>query len=288
MPASAPPPSGKRRPPRPTATRPLKALPARQAVRPVQSQPRRIKGQPTLHPKVGAGVHNWSRLLMVWGILFLGMLLLAANLVWLQVFRADELQQRAKLQQTITNAAYTPRRPILDRLGNVLAIDRPVYTLYAYPWMFKQPPGKIAAELSPIINRPPAELMALFGPTDVGQRIMYDLSEDTAHRVKQLRFDGLDLVPNQRRLYPQQDLFADVVGFVNEERKGQAGLEMSQEKLLETPIQEMDLKRAGDGSIIPSTLPDSVLKPDELRLKLTLDSRLQRNARTALQQQMQR
>jgi cell division protein FtsI (penicillin-binding protein 3) len=288
MPASAPPPPDKRRPPRPPAKRPLQALPSRRVTGSARGDRRPPKGQPTLRPKVGAGPQNWSRLIIVWGVLILGMVLLAINLVWLQVFRAEELQQQAKQQQTITNAAYTPRRPILDRLGNVLAIDRPVYTLFAYPWMFNQPPGKIAAELSPIINRPPAELLALFAPTDVGQRVMYDLSEDTAHRVRELRLDGLDLVPTQRRIYPHQDLFADVVGFVNEERKGQAGLEMSQEKLLETPIQQVALKRAGDGSIIPSQLPDNVLKPDELRLRLTLDSRLQRTARNALQQQMQR
>jgi cell division protein FtsI (penicillin-binding protein 3) len=66
----------------------------------------------------------------------LGGLGLAVNLVYLQVTRAPALQKQAQEQQTSKTKPFVPRRPIIDRNGNVLAIDRQVYTLYAHPKLF--------------------------------------------------------------------------------------------------------------------------------------------------------
>lgn len=216
-----------------------------------------------------------------------GMVLLTVNLVRIQVFQASMLQERAKGQQMISMNAALPRRPIVDRANNVLAIDRPIYTLFVHPIMFKKEKEAIAAALSPIVNKPAVELLQRFSTAETGVRIADSLTENDANSINQLQMDGMDLVEEQQRLYPQQDLFANVVGYVNQDRQGQAGVELSLEKLLQRPKGAMQLNRSGDGSIIPINLPEDFLKKDEQRLKLTVDSQLQRASQSILKQQLE-
>jgi cell division protein FtsI (penicillin-binding protein 3) len=216
-----------------------------------------------------------------------GMALLTLNLLRIQVFQASMLQERAKGQQMISMSAAVPRRPIVDRANDVLAIDRPVYTLFVHPIMFKKEKEAIAAVLSPLVNKPAVELLQRFGTAETGVRIADMLTENVASSIKHLKLDGMDLIEEQQRLYPQQDLFANVVGYVNQDRQGQAGVELSSEKLLQRPKGAMQLNRSGDGSIIPINLPADFLKKDEQRLKLTVDSQLQRASQSIVKQQLE-
>lgn len=227
-----------------------------------------------------------SRLLLVWIILMVGMAGLTLNLFRLQVLQGELLQERAKAQQTIALSAAIPRRSIVDRDGNVLAIDKPVYTLYAHPILFKQQRETIAVALAPILNKPMEQLLAQLNETDSGIRLADVLPEDTANQIRNLQLDGLELLQQQERLYPQQDLFANIVGYVNADREAQAGVEYSQEDHLVRSIPEMRIRRSGDGSVIPLGIPEGLIQYDDLQLKLTLDSRIQRATRYALKQQM--
>ncbi|MBD2464692.1 penicillin-binding protein 2 [Oscillatoria sp. FACHB-1407] len=228
------------------------------------------------------------RLLVVWGILILGGLGLLLNLVGLQIVKAPGLQERAQQQQIVSLQPFTARRPIVDRLGNVLAIDQPVYTLYAHPMLFKQSKEEIANALAPLLKRTSAQLFSQLSQGNSGIRLEFALSQDAANQVKALQMDGLELVQHPQRLYPQEDLFADVVGYVDVDRQGQAGIEFSQQPLLEKSTSEsIELSRTGNGALIPSQLPEGFVQQDDLRLQLTLDSRLQRTARHALKQQME-
>ncbi|MDX2213468.1 MAG: penicillin-binding protein 2 [Oculatellaceae cyanobacterium bins.114] len=228
------------------------------------------------------------RLLLVWGILILGGLGLLLNLFWLQIVQAPMLRERAQQQQVVTWQPLASRRPIVDRQGNVLAIDQPVYTLYAHPVLFKQPKEAVANALAPLLNRTSAQLWSQLSQGNSGIRLEYALSADTAERVTALHIDGLELVQHPQRLYPQEDLFGDVVGYVDVDRQGQAGIEFSQQAMLEQPSAEsVELSRTGDGGLIPNQLPQGFVHQDDLRLQLTLDSRLQRTARYALKQQME-
>lgn len=226
------------------------------------------------------------RLLLVWGILIAGSASLGLHLFHLQILQGAELQAKARQQQMIYLRPFVPRRPIVDRGGNVLAIDQPAYILYAHPKLFKQSKDAIAEQLAPILSKPAGKIVRQFNRADSGIQMEYSLSEDAADRIADLSLDGLELIQHQERLYPQQDLFANVVGYVNVDRQGQAGVEYSQQKLLERAVQTVRLSRTGSGALIPDQVPGGFLHVDDLRLQLTLDSRLQRAARFALQQQV--
>ncbi|MEG3862618.1 peptidoglycan D,D-transpeptidase FtsI family protein [Microcoleus sp. herbarium12] len=240
------------------------------------------------------------RLWAVWAVLVLGGIGLAVNLFYLQVTRAPALRKQAEQQQTLKTKPFVPRRPIVDRTGNVLAIDRQVYTLYAHPKLFKQSKAEIAASLAPMLpierspgNTPETELLRRFNLAESGITIADSLAQEVADRINRMQIknspvEGLELLRQQQRFYPQQELAADILGYVDGERKGQAGVEYSQQNLLERSMPSIQFSRSSDGNWVPDRLTAGFVQLDDLKLQLTIDSRLQRAARVALKEKMQK
>ncbi len=232
--------------------------------------------------------NNKSRLFIVWGVLMTAGLGLGVNLYNLQIVRGLKLTQKARNQQMVNLRPFMPRRPVVDRNTNLLAIDRPVYTLYAHPKLFDKSNEEMAERLSSILAKDTTELVKTFQSKKSGIILAPALPEEMIDRVISLRLNGLEWIQKYSRFYPPDDLVADVVGYVNVDRRGQAGVEYSQEKLLERPVQTVRLSRSGNGDLRPDYAPEGFLHFDDLRLQLTIDSRLQRIARLALKQQMEK
>ncbi|WP_287266563.1 MULTISPECIES: penicillin-binding protein 2 [unclassified Moorena] len=222
---------------------------------------------------------------MIWVIMMAGGSGLLLNLYRLQVSEGSSLEEKARRQQMVYMRPFVPRRPIVDRKGNVLAIDRPVYTLYAHPKLFKKSLQEIAALLAPMIKKTPTDLEERFGKRKSGIRLGNTIPEAIADQISRLNLDGLELIRQYSRFYPQNELASDVVGYVNIfDHRGQAGLEYTQEKFLEREIRNIRLSRAGNGALMPGHVPEGFMHLDDLRLQLTIDTRLQRAARSALKQ----
>jgi cell division protein FtsI (penicillin-binding protein 3) len=235
------------------------------------------------------------RLFVVWAILMMGMLALGVKLFSLQVLQGEKLQEKAQQQQTARSRPFVPRRPIVDRNGNFLAVDRPVYTLYAHPFLFKITPTDVASQLAPVLEGANLEktlsksqLIAIFDERDSGLKIVESLSEETAKKITYLGIDGLELIQHQQRLYPQEKIAAEIVGYVDGERKGQAGVEYSQQNLLERLTPNLEFARSIHGILVPKQLATGYLQVDDLQLHLTIDTRLQRAARAALIPQIEK
>lgn len=227
-----------------------------------------------------------QRLFLVWTILLLAGMGLCWNLHRLQIVRGPTLERTAKQQQALTLRPFVPRRSVFDRNNNLLAVDRPVYTLYAHPKLFKKSKEEIAAIVAPLLGKSNEALLKQFNTSPSGIRIQDSILEDVADRIIALRQDGLELIQYYSRLYPSKELAADIVGYVDGDHKGQAGLEYSQEKLVERSIKAVRLSRTGNGIVMPDYAPVGLLNFDDLQLQLTIDSRLQRAARSALKEKM--
>ena len=254
------------------------------------------------------------RLILVWGLLVMSALGLAARLYYLQIVnptitykqapKGKTLRQIARDQQSAKLRFYTPRRQIVDRQGNVLAVDLVTYELYAHPYLFKRnldevAPEEVAQQLAEILeNKTAEELLKQFSQRDRGIRIAKNLPESKKEKIKALKIDGLDLTQHYSRFYPYEKTTAEVVGYVNRDPKPlpQAGVEFTQQKLLERPELSWWLKRSfmffqGKNRSIfhPGELKnvEKMLKFDDLSLQLTIDLRLQQAARSALQAKME-
>ncbi len=231
-----------------------------------------------------------KRLFIVWGILMAACLGLGINLYRLQIIDGAKLTKKARNQQMFSMRPFIPRRQIVDRNKRVVAIDLPIYTLYVHPKMFDEGKSKseIARKLGTILNTDADELEAKFNKQKSGIFISSKLQEEVADQISALKLNGIDLRKKFSRYYPSDSLVADIVGFVNSDRRGKAGIEYSQEKLLERSMKTVRLSRAGNGALMPDHAPDGFLNFDKLRMQLTIDSRLQRASRLALTQQIEK
>lgn len=227
-----------------------------------------------------------SRVIWVWALLCLGQLGLVSRLVWLQVVQAPILQKRAEAQRSVKLPPKVALHPILDRNGNVLAKDESVFRLFAHPFLFKENKDEIAQALAPILKLPTDSLIKLFNSATSGVPIARDLSDETADQVRMLRLDGLELNQEWKRTYPQKDLMSGIVGYVDAEYRGQSGLEYSLQPLLTAKPSAGLVTEDGRGYLLPNQFSERPLNADELSLRLTLDSRLQWSARTALSRKL--
>ncbi|MFN9545553.1 MAG: peptidoglycan D,D-transpeptidase FtsI family protein [Cyanobacteriota bacterium] len=236
-----------------------------------------------------------ARLFWVYGLLCLALSGLVGRLVWLQVLQGDALQSKARQIQTQSVKPLGTRRTIVDRVGRLVAIDEERYTLWAHPRYFSFPgdastlrrtPQEVMTKVATALGRPRGELLNALEGRQSGVKLATNLDPDTAAKVKRLEISGLDLEAYPQRIYPQGSLFANVVGFLNLDRVPQAGLEQSRDGDLKRQETIFRMRRGGDGTPLPDGLQAGSLYGDDLRLQLTLDSRLQLVAQQAVAKQM--
>jgi cell division protein FtsI (penicillin-binding protein 3) len=234
-----------------------------------------------------------NRLLLVWGLLVFAALGLMIKLFTIQIVEGANLQRIAQSRQQTSQRPFVPRRPIVDRYGDVMAADQPSYTIYAHPKLFKQDKTVIskaetAEALAPILQMSQAVLLAKFDKQASGILLGNRLSQEVRDRIVTLKNDGLEIqqsMQDYRRIYPQEDMAAEVLGYVDLSYNAQAGVERSQQQLLKREVREFHFSRSANGGILPDYVTEDFLRSDDLKLKLTLDMRLQRVARKALRNQ---
>ena len=236
-----------------------------------------------------------GRLLSVFALLCLALGGLAARLAWLQLIQGEALQARARTFQTHAVTPLGKRRTIVDRQGTLVALDEERFTLWAHPRYFNFPgddpqrvrrPDEVAAKLASVMARPREELLRTIGARRSGVKLASGLDPETAQRIRDLGISGVDLEGYPQRLYPQGQLFANVVGFLNLERVPQAGLEQSRDQDLRRQETSFSMRRGADGTPLPDGIRAGSLYGDDLRLQLTLDARLQQVAQSALAKQV--
>lgn len=204
---------------------------------------------------------------------------LAARLAYLQVLRHDNLSTRAAGEFARTAQEAAPRADILDRKGRVLARSIPSWSAFVDKAMVKDP-SAFAAKLSPALGVPASEIARKTRAAVRFAWLKTKMSQDEMQKAADAKVEGLGLVPDQERVYPNGDLARGVLGLVGAEGKGLAGIEMSQDKRLRGRARRLEVIRDGQGRSIYKSVADAGDEPDALQL--TLDRNAQYIAEEAL------
>ena len=225
-------------------------------------------------------------------VLILG---LFGRLVNLQVFSASYLQKKARLIQFTKTSSLNRRRSIIDRNNRLIAYDKPLYKLWAHPKYFNFPGDpdnrvrsvhEVVNKLSQILNVKDEILLSKFENKMIGIELLDEITENQAKKIRNLHISGLDLIKYSQRYYPQRNLYSNLIGFVNYENKGSAGLELHLDKQIKLINKSNLVKKGGDGTPLPDNSGPRDFINDYKSLGLTLDSRLQKASFTALNKQV--
>ncbi len=238
-----------------------------------------------------------KRLWWVFFILCTGLVGLIGRMAWLQLVQTGDLESRARQLQTQKSQPLGQRRPIVDRNGRLVAMDEKRFRVWAHPRYFNfpgdelshvRPADDVAETLAPVLAVPADRLKAQLAGRQSGIKLKEGIDPETAASIRALGISGLDLEAYPQRIYPQGSLFANVVGFLNDERVPQAGLEQSRDGELLRYEQPRSLRMGADGTPLPDDLAPGVFFGDDLRLQLTLDSGLQELTVKALDAQVKK
>ena len=214
---------------------------------------------------------------------------IALRLIWLQVVRHEDFVERAARQQE-HGFDVAPRRGVLyDRNLRELAMTVLVDSVYAVPSEMSDK-GMDADVLSKVIH---SDALDTFTTRDQIYRRLNDsrnfawvarkLNPETAQRVRELNLKGVYFQQEFKRFYPNNEMAAQVLGYVGTDDTGLGGLEL-----------EFDDDMHGEPGHVLTAIDArrQVLGSEERdpmageNLVLTIDANIQHMAERALDAQM--
>ncbi len=211
------------------------------------------------------------------GLLFAGfcvlLLVVVVRAAWVQGVNGGKYSAEATGQQVETVVVPGSRGTILDRTGQTLAFSEEAGTVFATPYQVKDPEAT-AHKLAKALGGDQDEILARLADRASGfAYIERKVSLDAADEVAKLDLPGIGLLPDSRRLYPQDELASQVIGSVGIDNQGLTGLEASEDEVLHGADGERAVTRDALGDELErSTIEAAGVGAD---LRLTLDASLQ-------------
>lgn len=203
------------------------------------------------------------------------------KLFLMQVVQGADVAAQVVRQNTVSVAIDAPRGEIQDVNGLTLASTIDARDIVSDQTMVRDP--KITAELlAPILGADPIALAAHLTGTKRFVYIAKEVSPQDAQRIDDLNVAGVYIRSASRRVYPQGELAANVLGFVNSEGKGAGGIESSFDEILSGTPGHVEYTRAGGRTLIP-TGEQQVTEPIAGgSIRLTIDRDVQWVAQRAI------
>jgi cell division protein FtsI (penicillin-binding protein 3) len=237
--------------------------------------------RPPLRRRRRRRVNGRRRLLALLILSVLAFTAISGRLIVLQVLDAGSLDQAAARQRTTIIKLPATRGRIFDRNLGDLALSVPARAIYAEP-RFIRDKRRTAGELARVLGMSRA---------DIARRLASGSWVYVARRVPKARGDvvqrmklpGIGVMVDVARRYPSGSVAAQVLGFVDVEGAGQAGIEQQYDGLLRGHPGRIQLERDPKGRAIPQG--HRSLEPAEpgTDLVLTIDQHLQYVAEQSLQ-----
>jgi cell division protein FtsI (penicillin-binding protein 3) len=138
------------------------------------------------------------------------------------------------------NNFYMHRKEIVDRNGVLLAVNLATASLYAKPKFIYEPKevAKKLVSIFPDLNY--ANLVADFSGDKKFVWIKRNISPKEQYAVNNLGIPGIDFEKGERRIYLQENLLSHILGYVDVDGKGIAGIEKYFDKFLVTDPMKSD------------------------------------------------
>lgn len=239
-------------------------------------------------PVLNVQIPLWrSRLVLI--LIMLGFVALSAKALYLQGISTQFLQQQGERRFERTLVLPATRGKIFDRSGNVvLATSVPAKAIWAIPDDAKDATPEQIAQLGKLLDMSASDIQSRIASDD-DKNFVYlkrQVPVGIGEQIKQLKIPGIHELAETRRVYPEGDITAHVLGFTNIEGKGLEGVELAYNSELEGRPGSRRVIRDRLGRIVEDVR--AVVPPvNGQDLNLSIDAGIQFDTYTALKQTME-
>jgi cell division protein FtsI (penicillin-binding protein 3) len=171
------------------------------------------------------------RWLTIWVLAAVWMVAILARLTYLQLFQYSDYLARAQKQQQRVFEVSPMRGTIYDRKGRELAVSLPMDSVFADPPEISDP-AMVAQLLGRVLNLPADDIETKIRAARTPVRLGKKLSPETVQRIDDMNLKGVFFEKENRRVYPQHELAAQILGYVDVDEKGIDGIEKSLDSVI--------------------------------------------------------
>ena len=130
------------------------------------------------------------------------------------------------------------RRDIVDRYGNLLAVNLPIASLYAKPQKIVDTESLAQKLITVFPELEKKKILELLRSDKKFVWIKRDISPKQQEHIYNLGIPGLEFEREQKRIYTYGNLLSHLVGYVGRDMEGLAGIEKFFDKLLTSQDEE--------------------------------------------------
>ena len=217
------------------------------------------------------------------GLLFacclLALSVAVARTFYLGVVRSSSLRRDAHSEQVSYERIPAPRGNITDRTGAALAVSEPGYDISADPYLVRDP-LQASATIAQALGTSQNEVLAKLSEHTGFVYLAHGVPAAKAKSLLALSIPGIEGTPVMLRTYPRGALASQVLGLVGSEGQGLAGLEYSENAVLQGHTAERRVIRDAIGQPISIATVQRDRPGDSLAL--TLDANIQQRTESVL------
>ncbi len=169
------------------------------------------------------------RWLIVWVVAAVWMLAVLARLTYIQLFDYGSYLAKAQHQQQRIFEISPMRGAIYDRKGRELAFSLPMDSVFADPSEISDI-DVVSRLLSRVLDLQASDIDSKIREAKTPVRLAKKLSPETVQRISDMNLKGVFFQKENRRVYPEHDLAAHVLGYVDTDEKGMGGVEYELDK----------------------------------------------------------
>ena len=251
-------------------------------------RPRPTRATSTSRRSSGGGVARVvnSRIRLLLLCILIAFAALLARAAWIATVRASALSAMAQTQTRAPIVLPAGRGTIFDSMGTPLALGEQATTVYVDPTEVTRPQREAIKVARVLGLKPMAVYRALTAKHTHFAYVARKAPAEQASRLAAQKLPGLHFYGEERRVYPQHSVAAQVLGYAGIDNNGLAGLELELDKSLTGIPGRQTLVRDPFGRAISI---QNVVPPRHGRAAfLTLDSKIQSNAEQVLRETVHR
>ena len=222
-----------------------------------------------------------ASILAIFLILFIALLSRAFQL---QVLSGEKLKKLAVRQHITTLPIHSERGMIYDRNGEKLAMSVLADSVCADPTRITDQ-SKASRKIAAILNLNPSTVFKRISEPKSFCWLARKISTEQAAQVEAAGIEGVFLIKEPKRFYPNGPLAAHLIGFSGFDAEGLEGLEKKYDDYLKGTPEKLTWARDAKGKKLFLHVERNLSPKDEsANLVLTIDSRIQYLVETHLKE----